>query len=287
MAGSGLIAIKRRIKSITSTKKITKAMGLVATAKLRKSKEKLYANEKYYEVLSESIDEILSNHTGFNIYKNGNSSKKKLYIILTSDSGLCGGFNGNILNRAVEEIQKDKENSLSIVVGEKGSAFFKRVKLSTIDEVLDISDLPTLRELKGVVTKALHLYEKGEVGQIFIVYAKFLTSIKQEVQIEKLLPLNYNQEEEDTYKDKDYIKFEPDADSVLNNALLLYIKEKVLNSMLHSKTSELSARMTAMDGATKNANELLEKLKLQYNRMRQGAITQEISEIVGGAEAQK
>lgn len=285
MAGSGLIAIKRRIKSVSNTKKITKAMGLVATAKLRKSREKLDINNNYYDSFEGIIKDLVDSHEGYNIYKSGNESSKKLYIVITSDAGLCGGFNGNIVNRAIEELRIQKDNYLLHVAGEKGTAYFNRFKFNIDKQYIDISDLPSLKEARDISNDALALYESGEVGEVIVVYTRFISPVKQEVTFEKLLPLGTKNEDDYTYES--YIKFEPDLDTILNSAAPIYIKEKILNLMIHSKSSEQSTRMSAMDGATKNANELLDKYKLQYNRMRQGAITQEISEIVGGAEAQK
>ncbi|GLC28750.1 ATP synthase F1 subunit gamma [Clostridium omnivorum] len=285
MAGSGLIGIKRRIKSVTNTKKITKAMGLVATAKLRKSREKLDINNNYYDSFEGIIKDLVDSHEGYNIYKSGNESSKKLYIVITSDSGLCGGFNGNIVNRTIDQLKVQNGNYLLNVAGEKGIAYFERFKFNINKKYVDISDLPTLKEARDISNDALGLYENGEVGEVILVYTRFISPVKQEVVFEKLLPLGTKSEDEYNYEK--YIKFEPDIDSILNNAAPIYIKEKILNLMIHSKSSEQSTRMSAMDGATKNANDLLDKYKLQYNRMRQGAITQEISEIVGGAEAQK
>lgn len=285
MAGSGLIGIKRRIKSVTNTKKITKAMGLVATAKLRKSREKLDINNNYYDSFEGIIKDLVDSHEGYNIYKSGNESSKKLYIVITSDSGLCGGFNGNIVNRTIDQLKVQNGDYLLNVAGEKGIAYFERFKFNINKKYVDISDLPTLKEARDISNDALGLYENGEVGEVILVYTRFISPVKQEVVFEKLLPLGTKSEDEYNYEK--YIKFEPDIDSILNNAAPIYIKEKILNLMIHSKSSEQSTRMSAMDGATKNANDLLEKYKLQYNRMRQGAITQEISEIVGGAEAQK
>lgn len=285
MAGSGLIGIKRRIKSVTNTKKITKAMGLVATAKLRKSREKLDINNNYYDSFEGIIKDLVDSHEGYNIYKSGNESSKKLYIVITSDSGLCGGFNGNIVNRTIEQLKVQNGDYLLNVAGEKGIAYFERFKFNINKKYVDISDLPTLKEARDISNDALGIYENGEVGEVILVYTRFISPVKQEVVFDKLLPLGTKSEDEYDYEK--YIKFEPDIDSILNNAAPIYIKEKILNLMIHSKSSEQSTRMSAMDGATKNANDLLDKYKLQYNRMRQGAITQEISEIVGGAEAQK
>lgn len=285
MAGSGLIGIKRRIKSVTNTRKITKAMGLVATSKLRKTKDSLEVNNVYRDNLIDILNEVLDNHGTENVYKSGNGVKKKLYIVLTSDTGLCGAYNGNVINRAIEEIGKNKEDSLIMVVGEKGLSYFNRFSYKLRAKFIDVPDIPTLKEAKAIIETALKMYSKSEVGEIYVAYAQFISQSKQEYTVEKILPLREGSSEDIVYGN--YVKFEPDTDTLLNNLIPLFMREKMLSFLIHAKASEQAIRMSAMDGATKNANELLDKLKLQYNRMRQGAITQEISEIVGGAEAQK
>jgi F-type H+-transporting ATPase subunit gamma len=286
VSGSGLIGIKRRIKSVTNTNKITRAMGLVATSKYRKTKEKLEINQLYTNSFSSILIDVLRNHHVENIYKDGNSSEKKLYIVLTSDTGLCGAFNANIINKAVEEISQDKENSIIMVIGAKGLSYFNRFNYEVAIKYTDIPDIPTLGDANDFAAAALEMYDNEKVGQINIVYAHFISQSNHEVVIEKVLPLKEgNSSEENNIED--FVVVEPGINLVLNDFIPLYMREKILNYLLQSKTSEQAARMTSMDGATKNANEMLDKLKLQFNRMRQSAITQEISEIVGGAEAQK
>jgi F-type H+-transporting ATPase subunit gamma len=286
VSGSGLISIKRRIKSVTNTNKITRAMGLVATSKFRKTKEELEINQLYTNSFSSVLIDVLRNHDVENVYKDGNNSKKKLYIVLTSDTGLCGAFNANIINKAVEEISQDKENSIIMVIGAKGISYFSRFNYEVAIKYTDIPDIPRLGDANDFAAAALEMYDNEEVGQISIVYAHFISQSNHEVVIEKVLPL----EEGNSFKGNsidNFVVFEPGINSVLNDLIPLYMRERILNYLLQSKTSEQAARMTSMDGATKNANEMLDKLKLQFNRMRQSAITQEISEIVGGAEAQK
>ncbi|MHC1720247.1 MAG: ATP synthase F1 subunit gamma [Clostridiaceae bacterium] len=282
MAGAGLIALKRRIRSITSTQKITKAMGLVATSKLRRTRDQLALNENYYNHFNAVMADAVSNVVGNNIFTRGNKSSKKLYIILTSDSGLCGGFNSNVVAATIANISKEKENSLIISVGQKGRMYLKRYKFDTVAEFVDISDIPSLEEAGMVTNKAFDMYIKGDVGEVYIVYTKFFSAVRQMVTVDKLLPLENKKE---AAKGKKFIKIEPAAEDMIDEVALIYFKQKLLNHMLNAKASELGSRMQAMDGATKNADDLLEALKLKFNRERQGAITQEISEIVGGAEA--
>lgn len=285
MAGAGLIAIKRRVKSITNTKKITKAMSLVATAKLRKSRAKLIINDNYFTYCKEVIKLILNNYTGDSIYTKGNTSNKKLYIVFTSDTGLCGSFNGTIVNRAIEEIGEDKDNSLVMVIGRRGKNYFNKMKYETAAEYVDVPDLPTIKEAEEITRHALELYKKGTVGRIYIVFTKFISAVKLTPSIEKLLPMDTKMVND--YQYDEFITFEPKIDDIIENSIYFYIKEQIFNLMLNSKASEQSSRMRSMDGATKNANDLLDRLNLLYNRIRQSSITSEISEIVGGAEAQK
>lgn len=284
MSGAGLIEIKRRIKSVTNTRKITKAMGLVATSKLRKARIELEVNNKYYNSLNTITNEVLSTLEGFDdsIFIKGNNSNKKLFIIFTSDSGLCGGFNGNIVSYLNTNFGDDKLNNVVMVVGQKGISYVKKYGFETVAEYVDIGDIPTSKDAKIISEHAIRLFKNGEVGEVNAIYTKFVSPVKQEAILEKLLPF-YVDNIENKY---DYI-VEPSMTEVFNQHLSVYLKGKVLNTMINSKASEQSSRMQAMDGATKNANDLLDKLNTKYNRIRQSAITQEISEIVGGAEAQK
>lgn len=285
MAGAGLIAIKRRIKSINNTKKITKAIGLVATSKLRKARQKLELNNAYYSSVNEIMNGILADkNLEKGIYFKDNGVNKKLYIVITSDSGLCGGFNGNVIAKTLETISGDRENSVFITVGKKGRTYLKKFKIDSIAEFVEIPEIPTLKEVKAILEKALNLYMNKEISEINVVYTHFVSSVKQEAKVKKILPITMEENSEQT---STFVEFEPDKNIVLEGISELYLKQTLLNLMLNSKTSEESARMTAMDGATSNANDLLDKLNLQYNRIRQSSITQEISEIVGGAQAQE
>ncbi|MCR3758387.1 F0F1 ATP synthase subunit gamma [Clostridium felsineum] len=282
MAGAGLITIKRRIKSITNTKKITNAMGLIATSNLRKSRQNLEANKGYYEAFNSAIDKIVNSSGKNNLYVAGNKSDKKLYIALTSDSGLCGGFNGAVVSAADEVMKKDKDKSLLITVGQKGISYFKRLKYETLSEYVDIPNEPGLNEAKEIADRALSLYEKGEIGEVYVVYTKFVSTVNQKNEVKKVLPIEPKKMEKVSVAE-----FEPEPEIILEKAIRLHIEQQLFNMLLNSKASEQASRMSSMDSATKNANDLLEALNITYNRIRQSAITQEITEIVGGAEALK
>lgn len=283
MGAAGLLKIKKRIKSVENTRKITKAMGLVATSKLRKSKRELSVNNKFIESTEPIVRNlaIAASEEGGNIYFDGNESESKLYIVITSDSGLCGGFNGSVVSYLETLIVDKRNNAKIIVVGNRGVGYVRRAKIDIVAEYVEISDLPTVRETKVIFDKALEMYINEEVSEVNIVYSNFISPIRQEPRVDKILPIE---------KPKGKINksiIEPNLEIVLGDALNVYLKGKIRGVLLSSKCSEQSARMTAMDGATKNANDLLSNLKLKFNRIRQSAITQEINEIVGGATAQK
>ncbi|MBZ9606402.1 ATP synthase F1 subunit gamma [Clostridium estertheticum] len=284
MAGMGLIAIKRRIKSITNTTKITRAMGLVATSKYKKIRNKVDVNNNYLYRLEEIVKQVKDNYEDDSIYTRGNNNSKKLYVVLTSDTGLCGGFNWSVVNGLTNSIKSNKEDYNVIIVGQKGRALLKKINIETVAEYVEILDVPTQKEASTISNRALGMYSSGDVGEVYIVYKKLISALKNEVIIEKLLPLSSDDEENGS---KEYVDIEAIDENAIYEITSLFLSGKMLNSMLHSKASEHRARMESMGSATNNANDILDKLNLSYNRIRQSAITQEISEIVGGAEAQR
>ncbi|MBB6714211.1 ATP synthase F1 subunit gamma [Clostridium gasigenes] len=283
MGAAGLIDIKRRIKSVESTRKITKAMGLVATSKLRKSRKELTSSEEHYSLCEDIVNELMGviPEDFDNPYlKSKGKTSDKLYIVMASDMGLCGGFNGNVANN-LNLFIKDKDRAKVIIVGSKGISYMNRYKFDVVGQYVEISDIPTVREIKAIYQDALYMFKKGDICEVNIVYTKFISPMKQEVKIDKLLPMDK------TKGNNGNFLIEPSIDEVLNSSLDVYFKSRLRRSMLHSKASEQSYRMTAMNGATQNADDILKALKIKFNRIRQSAITQEISEIVGGAAAQK
>lgn len=282
MGAAGLIDIKRRIKSVESTRKITNAMGLVATSKLRKSRKELLVNQKFIDSIETIIKNLAATVTDDeSIYFKENNSEDKLYIVITSESGLCGGFNGGIVSYLENVIGNEESNAKVIVVGKRGLSYVKRSGIEPIAEFVDISDLPTIKDAKIIFEKALKLYKDKEISEVNVVYCEFVSPVKQVPKCVKILPIDKNNGEAEE------CIVEPNVNQVLNDSIEIYLKAKIRSILLSSKCSEQSARMTAMDGATSNANDLLDTLNLKFNRIRQGIITQEISEIVGGAEAQK
>ena len=283
MGAAGLIDIKRRIKSVESTRKITKAMNLVATSKLRKARKELNDNEEYYKLSEEIVFNLMSalpESYESSFFNTNSNDLDKLYIVMASDTGLCGGFNGNVAN-SLNDLIKDKGSARIVIVGAKGISYMRKYGFDTIKEYVEIPDIPTIKEVRAIYDDALFMFNNKEVGEVNLVFTEFKSPIKQEVKIERLFPLEIKREKSEQFL------IEPSVEEVLNSSLDIYFKCKIRRAMLHSKVSEQNARMTAMDGATQNANDILQALNLKYNRIRQGMITQEISEIVGGAEAQK
>lgn len=259
-------------------------MGLVATSKLRKCRRELNASNEYAKATKvnlESLASILDDDIEIS-YFSKNNSNKKLYIVVTSDSGLCAGYNNNVisyLNTIVNE--KVEEDSLVMVIGSKGVNAIKRTGLNTIAEYVDIPDIPTIKEVKLIYERALALFNNKEVSEVNVIYTEFVSPIKQEVKIEKLLPIDKIEGEAGE------VYVEPEIETVLKKSVDIYLKGVIRNLLLSARCSEQSSRMTAMNGATSNADDILNNLNLKFNRIRQTMITQEISEIVGGAEAQK
>lgn len=280
MAG-GLIDLKRRIKSVQNTQKITKAMGLVATSKFKKVRIRAEKNEPYINKFNEVINTLaLSKDAEESIYFNKNKVDTDLYIIITSDSGLCGSYNANVIKKAVEEMENKKVRL--ITVGEKARSYFRRRGYDTIAEYVEVGDYPVYWDAVEIMKHAIDAYKNGEVKTVNLIYTKFYSPVKQEVEALKLLPLERPKE-----KVKREFDFEPRASRVLDYIFPKYLNNMLYFAILSSIASEYAMRMNAMDSATKNAQELLSKLQTMYNRLRQSTITQEITEIVSGAEALK
>lgn len=287
--------IKSRIKSINQMRQITKAMKLISASKLKKARAQLEETLPYFNKVRETIADILA-HSGdvnssFFDLRDQKKGKKKAYIIMTGDKGLAGGYNSNILKLSEREIGDNKEDSLLLIAGNTGRSYFTRKGYNVYTEFDYAVQNPTVfraREIAGII---LDLYNKREVDEVFIVFTQMISAITLEPKVLKLLPLEISALREDVKADEividEQIKYEPSEAEVLDVLIPKYIKGIMYGVFVEAFTSEQNARMTAMDNATKNADEMLQKLNLYYNRARQAAITQEISEIVGGASALK
>ena len=277
MAASKL-AIKSRMRSVDSTKKITKAMQLVAASKLKKQKQIMEQNKEYAFYLKETVQEILASIDVFSHpYLQKRQGNKMLTIVFTSDMGLCGGYNANFFRMIQSELSKDDP---IIMIGSKGYNWINKRGYHVIDSQFDLED-DCYNELSMICDKVLDLYRKNEISGIQILYTSFINSISFETKISKLLPV-------EKVKRSTSLKetiFEPDGEQILNSLIPLYVKSLLYSCFLETKTSEHATRRMAMESATDNAEELKATLELQYNQARQAAITQEITEIVGGANA--
>ncbi|MEG0013470.1 MAG: ATP synthase F1 subunit gamma [Cellulosilyticaceae bacterium] len=286
---ASLQSIKGRIKSINSTKQITNAMKLVATAKLTKSKDAALKTRPFFNKIQSTIQSIAQSSNGLNMpLLRENESTKKAYIVIAADKGLAGGYNANICKLVMHSIT-DKENAHIIAVGKKAKEQFKSKGYTIQKEVLGMSADPTYTAAKEIADYAVDIFGKGEVGEVYLAYTAFKSTIQQEPTMIRLLPVDINgiKEESSANEPQDLLIYEPSPEAVLGYIIPRYLGDVIYGGMVESGASEQGARMTAMDSATENADDMIGKLGIVYNRARQAAITQELSEIVGGAEALK
>jgi len=293
--------IKRRIKSVNSTKQITHAMELVASAKLRKSRELAEGRRPYFEAMIESMGRIVEKSGSTrNVFMNQREVKKVAYIVITGDKGLAGGYNANVA-KLVEDHIANKEDVVIYAVGSRGRDHFRNRAYNIQGEYLGISERPNFFNAREVTAVVMEGFKNGEYDEVYIAYTKFISTLSQHAHLMKLLPLSEEDLKpvkkvevvEDEVKkevksnDLTVMLYEPEPEELLNYLIPNFVSSTVYGSMIESAASEQGARRTAMESATTNANEMIDALTLKYNRVRQAAITQEISEIVGGAEALK
>jgi F-type H+-transporting ATPase subunit gamma len=279
--------IRGKIKSVENTRKITKAMEMVAASKMRKAQERMRAARPY----SEKIRTIAANLSHANpeythAFMQTNESKVVGFVVVTTDKGLCGGMNTNVL-RAVtgklKEAQAAGHKAQAVAIGNKGLGFLNRVGAQVVSHATQLGDKPHLEKLIGPVKVMLDAYSKGEINAVYLCYTKFINTMRQEPVIEQLLPLATLEVTKGEHS-WDYI-YEPDAQSVIDDLLVRYVEALVFQAVAENMASEQSARMVAMKAATDNAGSVIGELKLIYNKTRQAAITKELSEIVSGAAA--
>lgn len=281
--------IKRRIKSVNSTRQITKAMELVSSAKLRKARERQERNKSYFNIVGKTVQEIISSTKGIqHEFLKKREVKKSAYIVITADGGLCGGYNTNVIKKAVVHMN-EKEKVSVIAIGQKGRDYFKKRGYDLDGEFIHISDEPSYTKAQGIGRLAIELYKQELVDEVYLVYTEFLSTINQKPKIIKLLPIEASVEEDQVKKNdkRTLMSYEPSPEAVLSFLVPKYIDSMIYGALIESAASEQGARRIAMENATDNASEMIDDLQLQYNRARQAAITQEIAEIVGGAEALK
>lgn len=279
--------IKTRIKSVESTKQITKAMELVSSSKFRKAKEKAESARPYFNTLYNTVQDIAKNTSNSkNVFLKERKVNNVCYIVVAGDRGLAGGYNSNIL-KAVIAHNKLATGKI-IPVGKKAKESLSKRGYEVIDYIESVEKC-VYEDANRVAQAAMEAYKNGEVDEVNLVYTEFISALSQEPKIVKLLPVtidNTNNEKE-VKKGKAAVQYLPSADAVLGYVLPKYVSGSVYGAIAESFASEQAARRTAMESATDNANEMISKLELVYNRARQAAVTQEISEIVGGAAAAK
>ena len=285
--------IRGKIKSVENTKKITKAMEMVAASKMRKAQDRMRAARPYAEKVRNVATHLgEANPEYVHPYMKSNDVKRAGLIVVTTDKGLCGGMNTNVL-RAVtaklRELQGEGVQTETVAIGNKGLGFLTRVGAKVVSQATQLGDTPHLEKLIGPVKVLLDQYEKGELNAVYIAYTRFINTMKQESVIEQLLPLSAEQMQQETRDSGkqhswDYL-YEPDAQSVIDDLLVRYVEALAYQAVAENMASEQSARMVAMKAATDNAGNVINELKLVYNKTRQAAITKELSEIVAGAAA--
>ena len=284
--------IRGKIKSVENTKKITKAMEMVAASKMRKAQDRMRAARPY----SDKIRNITSNLATANpeythpfmATAKGTAAKRIGFIVVTTDKGLCGGMNTNILRLVTQqsrELEAAGNKIQAVAIGNKGLGFLNRVGVKVVSSVTQIGDTPHLDKLIGPVKVMLDEFQDGKLDAVYLCYTKFINTMKQEPMVEQLLPLPANKLEADRGSHGwDYI-YEPEAQTVIDELLVRYVEALVYQAVAENLASEQSARMVAMKAATDNAGSVISELKLVYNKTRQAAITKELSEIVAGAAA--
>lgn len=281
----GMRDIKRRIRSVKSTQQITRAMKMVAAAKLRKAQASVVAARPYSNKLSEIMGRLLSAQNSYcHPLLEERAEGKTGFVVISADRGLCGGYNQNILRFAKDKIDSTGEETAVISVGRKARDYFTRRKYNIREYYTDLGDLPDYTQGRELAREIMKMYNTGEFKKIYLIYTEFRSAISYKPKIMPLLPVSPEVEKGQNSQEIEYI-YEPSVEEVLGTLLPRFVEINVFRALLEAKASEHGARMTAMSSATDNAGELIDKLVLSYNRARQAAITKEISEIVGGAAA--
>jgi len=281
--------IRVKIKSVQNTQKITKAMEMVAASKMRRAQDRMHAARPYAEKILNVVRHMAQANSEYkHPFLNERDEVKRVgYIIVTSDRGLCGGLNVNVFRKLVPELKSWDEQNVEIdfcPIGKKGLAFFNRLGGNVVAQASQIGDSPSVSDLIGSVKVMLDAYQAGQIDRLYVVYNDFVNTMTQTPTIEQLLPAHIEEPEEALSVHWDYI-YEPEAKPVMDDMLTRYLEAEVYKAVVENIASEQASRMVAMKAATDNAGNLIDELQLVYNKARQAAITQEISEIVSGAAA--
>ena len=288
MAGAGIKEIKTRINSVNSTKQVTKAMELVASSKMRKAKDRALAARPYFGTMYNTVKDIATNTRGVrNVFLKQREVKNRCYIVVAGDRGLAGGYNSNITKLTLSHMDGKKEKVMT--VGKKSTEFFSKRGYDILKSTESVEKCD-YNEAIAFAQEAMDLYKKGEIDEVYMVYTEFVSPLTQNPKLLKVLPLAFEEENKETKEQaakKARVQYLPSAGVVLGHIIPKYVSGIVYDGIIESFASEQAARRTAMSSATDNADEMLSNLELSYNRARQSAVTQEITEIVGGVEALK
>ena len=287
---SGAKQIRTQIASIKNTQKITKAMEMVAASKMRKAQDRMNATRPYASKIRQVINHLASAHSEykhpFMVEREG--VKRVGFIVVSSDRGLCGGLNINLFKSTMKKMQEYQSQNVGVdvsIIGAKGVAFFKRLKgVNTVSSASHLGDKVALNDIIGSVKVMLDRYIAGDIDRLYLVENEFVNTMTQQPNVEQLIPLAPEEQDDSSPSQWDYI-YEPEAKELLDGLLTRYIESLVYQAVIENNACEQAAKMIAMKNATDNAGDLIKELELLYNNVRQAAITQELSEIVGGAAA--
>ncbi|MFB2538192.1 MULTISPECIES: F0F1 ATP synthase subunit gamma [unclassified Acinetobacter] len=287
---ANLKEIRAKVASIKSTQKITRAMQMVAASKMRRAQERMAQGRPYAENMHRVIAHLVQANPEYKHHYMVDRPVKRIgYIVVSSDRGLAGGLNINLFKKVVQHVQQQREQSIEVqfaLIGQKSVSFFKNYGGKVVSASTQIGDAPEVEQLTGAVQGMLELFNQGELDRIYLVSNRFVNAMTQKPEVQQLVPLA--QANTDLNLNRQYgwdYLYEPEAESLLNGLLVRYIESMVYQGVIENIACEQSARMVAMKAATDNAGQLIKDLQLIYNKLRQAAITQEISEIVGGAAA--
>ena len=284
---AGAKEIRTKIKSVKNTQKITRAMEKVAMSKMRRAQERMAAARPYAEQIRRTIGHLAQANPEYrHPFTVQRDVKKVLYLIVSSDRGLCGGLNINTFRAAVKHMRQQQSEGREIcttIIGNKGVSFFKRIGGKMLANVTHLGDKPTLEQILGIIKVVCDSYRDGDVDMVYLVNSKFVNTMTQSPDVAQILPVQPVQEE-GLLNTWDYL-YEPSAEELLDSVLQRYIESQIYQAVIESLACEMSARMVAMKSATDNAGKIIDQLQLTYNKARQAAITKELAEIVGGAAA--
>jgi F-type H+-transporting ATPase subunit gamma len=285
---AGAKEIRTQIKSIGNTQKITKAMEMVAASKMRKAQDRMRSSRPYAEKIRDVVSHMGKAHPEYkHPYLIEREARRVGLIVISTDRGLCGGLNVNLFKAAIAAMKEWKGQDLDIelaVIGTKAMSFFKRLGANVVSENSHLGDTPKVEELIGSVKVMLDAFDEGQIDRLYLANNVFVNTMTQKPSVDQLLPVRGDEQDEHLRHHWDYI-YEPDAKEVMDGLLMRYIESLVYQGLVENIACEMAARMVAMKAASDNAGNLIDELQLVYNKARQAAITQELSEIVGGAAA--